>query len=345
MIKNFTISWRYTSLIIGLLLVFAVYKFAADLLLNNVKDANKKASYVYIKSNQSFDRLMFNLKKDEILKNPESFERVAKLLNISDKIKPGRYKIEYGLSNLDIIKILKSGSQEPLNLVVKYAKRKENLALALSKQLELDSASLLNIINDSNTLKKAKMDENNIISLFVPNTYNIYWNITGQKLIERMIKEYNTFWNVNRTTKSILMKLSLQQVATLASIVMSETNKIDEMPIVARVYLNRIEKGMALQADPTVLFALNDSTIKRVLSIHLAFNSPYNTYLNSGLPPGPICMASPEAIDAVLNAPLHNYLYFCAKDDLSGYHNFAETFAQHQLNARKYQQELNRRGY
>jgi UPF0755 protein len=126
---------------------------------------------------------------------------------------------------------------------------------------------------------------------------------------------------------------------------MSETNKIDEMPIVARVYLNRIEKGMALQADPTVLFALNDSTIKRVLSIHLAFNSPYNTYLNSGLPPGPICMASPEAIDAVLNAPLHNYLYFCAKDDLSGYHNFAETFAQHQLNARKYQQELNRRGY
>jgi UPF0755 protein len=345
MIKNFTISWRYTSLIIGLLLVFAAYKFAADLLLNNVKDANKKASYVYIKSNQSFDRLMFNLKKDEILKNPESFERVAKLLNISDKIKPGRYKIEYGLSNLDIIKILKSGSQEPLNLVVKYAKRKENLALALSKQLELDSASLLNIINDSNTLKKAKMDENNIISLFVPNTYNIYWNITGQKLIERMIKEYNTFWNVNRTTKSILMKLSLQQVATLASIVMSETNKIDEMPIVARVYLNRIEKGMALQADPTVLFALNDSTIKRVLSIHLAFNSPYNTYLNSGLPPGPICMASPEAIDAVLNAPLHNYLYFCAKDDLSGYHNFAETFAQHQLNARKYQQELNRRGY
>jgi UPF0755 protein len=302
MIKNFTISWRYISLIIGLLLVFAAYKFAADLLLNNVKDANKKASYVYIKSNQSFDRLMFNLKKDEILKNPESFERVAKLLNISDKIKPGRYKIEYGLSNLDIIKILKSGSQEPLNLVVKYAKRKENLALALSKQLELDSASLLNIINDSNTLKKAKMDENNIISLFVPNTYNIYWNITGQKLIERMIKEYNTFWNINRTTKSILMKLSLQQVATLASIVMSETNKIDEMPIVARVYLNRLEKGMALQADPTVLFALNDSTIKRVLSIHLAFNSHYNTYLNSGLPPGPICMASPEAIDAVLRA-------------------------------------------
>ncbi len=345
MIKNFTISWRYTSLIIGLLLLFAAYKFAADLLLNNVKDANKKASYVYIKSNQSFDRLIYNFKKDDILKNPESFERVAKLLNINNKIKPGRYKIEYGLSNLDIIKILKSGSQEPLNLVVKYAKRKENLALALSKQLELDSASLLNIINDSSTLRKAKMDENNIISLFVPNTYNIYWNITGQKLIERMIKEYNTFWNVNRTTKSILMKLSLQQVATLASIVMSETNKIDEMPIVARVYLNRLEKGMALQADPTVLFALNDSTIKRVLSIHLAFNSPYNTYLNSGLPPGPICMASPEAIDAVLNAPEHNYIYFCAKDDLSGYHNFAETFAQHQLNARKYQQELNRRGY
>ncbi|MFA9212558.1 MAG: endolytic transglycosylase MltG [Candidatus Methylacidiphilales bacterium] len=343
--KNYTISWRYVSIIIGLLLIFAVYKFTADLFLNNINAKIKTPSFIYIKSNQSFDRLMFNLEKDEILKNSESFERVAKLLNLQEKIKPGRYQITDGLSNIELIKILKSGRQVPVNLVIKYAKRKENLAFTLAKQLELDSNEVLALLNDSNTLQKAKMDSNNIISLFVPNTYNVYWNITSNHLVDRMIKEYNTFWNSSRTTKCILMKMTPLQVANLASIVMSETNKVDEMPIVARTYLNRIKVGMPLQADPTVLFALNDTSIRRVLSIHTALNSPFNTYLNKGLPPGPICMASTAAIDAVLNAPLHNYLYFCAREDFSGYHNFAETFAQHQVNARKYQQELNRRGY
>lgn len=343
--KNYTISWRYVSIIIGLLLIFAAYKLTADLFLNNVNAKIKMPSYIYIKSNQSFDRLMFNLEKDEILKNTESFERVAKLLNLQAKIKPGRYQITEGLSNIELIKILKSGRQVPVNLVIKYAKRKENLAYTLAKQLELDSMEVLAMLNDSNTLQRAKMDSNNIISLFVPNTYNVYWNITSNQLVDRMIKEYNTFWNSNRTTQCILMKMTPLQVASLASIVMSETNKVDEMPIVARTYLNRIKAGMLLQADPTVLFALNDTSIRRVLSIHTELNSPFNTYVNKGLPPGPICMASPAAIDAVLNAPMHQYLYFCAKEDLSGYHNFAETYAQHQVNARRYQQELNRRGY
>jgi len=189
------------------------------------------------------------------------------------------------------------------------------------------------------------MDSNNIISLFVPNTYNIYWNISGKKLVERMQKEYNSFWNSSRTTKSILLKMSPQEITILASIVMSETNKPDEMPIVARTYMNRMKIGMSLQADPTILFALNDTSIKRVLSIHTTLQSPYNTYINIGLPPGPICLASPTAIDAVLNAPTNNYLYFCAKEDFSGYHNFAQTFVQHQVNAKRYQRELNRRGY
>lgn len=343
--KHYTISWRYTSIIIGILLLFAVYKISADLFLNNVNKVNEKASYIYIKSNQSFDRLMFNIQKDNLLKNIESFERVAKLLNLTDKLKPGRYKITEGLSNIELIRILKAGRQEPVNLVIKYAKRKENLASALSKQLELDSSTFLLLLNDSSVLKKTKMDSNNIISLFVPNTYNVYWNISGNQLIDRMLKEYNTFWNSQRVTKCILLKMTQLQVATLASIVMSETNKADEMPIVARAYMNRLKTGMPLQADPTVLFALNDTSVKRVLSIHTALKSPYNTYLNNGLPPGPICLASPTAIDAVLNAPMHKYIYFCAKEDFSGYHNFAETFSQHLVNARRYQQELNRRGY
>jgi UPF0755 protein len=343
--RNQTISWRYVSIIIGLLLLLAVYKIAADLFINNVNSSSNKPIYIYIKSNKSLDRLLFNLQNDNILKNVQSFERVAKLINLTDNLKAGRYKITDGMSNIALVKLLKSGRQEPLNLVIKYARRKENLALALSTQLELDSTELINLMNDSSTLSTAKMDSNNIISLFVPNTYNVYWNISGKKLVERMQKEYNLFWNSSRTTKSILLKMTPQEVTILASIVMSETNKPDEMPIVARTYMNRMKIGMPLQADPTILFALNDTSIKRVLSIHTALQSPYNSYLNIGLPPGPICLASPTAIDAVLNAPTNNYLYFCAKEDFSGYHNFAQTFAQHQVNARKYQQELNRRGY
>lgn len=343
--KNQTISWRYVSIIIGILLLLAAYKITADLFLNNVSSANNKDVFIYIKSNKSLDRLIFNLQKEKILKNVESFERVAKLINLTENLKPGRYRITEGMSNIGLIKLLKSGKQEPVNLVINYAKRKENLALSLSKQLELDSNNFVQLFNDSATLSTAKMDSNNIISLFIPNTYNVYWNISGKKFVERMQKEYNSFWNSNRTTKSILLKLSPQEVTILASIVMSETNKKDEMPIVARTYLNRLQMGMPLQADPTILFALNDTSVRRVLHIHTMLESPYNTYLNKGLPPGPICLASPTAIDAVLNAPKHNYLYFCAKEDLSGYHNFSETFSQHQVYARRYQQELNRQGY
>jgi UPF0755 protein len=343
--RNQTISWRYISIIIGLLLLMAVYKFAADLFSNNVNNNSDKPIYIYIKSNNSFDRLIYNLQNDNVLINVQSFERIAKLISLTDNLKAGRYKITAGMSNIALVKLLKSGRQEPLNLVIKYARRKENLALTLSSQLELDSTELINLMNDSSTLNAAKMDSNNIINLFVPNTYNVYWNISGKKLVERMQKEYNSFWNSSRTTKCILMKMTPQEVTILASIVMSETNQPNEMPTVARTYMNRMKIGMPLQADPTVLFALNDTSIKRVLSIHTAFQSPYNTYLNIGLPPGPICLASPTAIDAVLNAPMNNYLYFCAKEDLSGYHNFANTFAQHQVNARKYQRELNRRGF
>jgi len=343
--RNQTISWRYISIIIGLLLLMAVYKFAADLFSNNVNNSTDKPIYIYIKSNNSLDRLIYNLQNDNILINVQSFERLAKLINLTDNLKAGRYKITAGMSNIALIKLLKSGRQEPLNLVIKYARRKENLALTLSSQLELDSTELINLMNDSSTLNAAKMDSNNIINLFVPNTYNVYWNISGKKLVERMQKEYNSLWNSSRTTKCILMKMTPQEVTILASIVMSETNQPNEMPTVARTYMNRMKIGMPLQADPTVLFALNDTSIKRVLSIHTAFQSPYNTYLNIGLPPGPICLASPTAIDAVLNAPMNDYLYFCAKEDLSGYHNFANTFAQHQVNARKYQRELNRRGF
>jgi UPF0755 protein len=342
--RNQTISWRYVSIIIGVLLLLAIYKITSDLFMNNVKNKSNNELYIYIKSNESIDRLIYNLQKENVLINVASFERVAKIINLASMLKTGRYKITEGMNNIALIKLLKSGRQEPLNLVIKYARKKENLALALSKQLEIDSSEIIALLNDSLTLKTTKMDSNNIINLFIPNTYNVYWNISGKKLIYRMLKEYNIFWNSNRTTKSILLNMSPKEISILASIVMSETNKPDEMPIIARTYLNRLNIGMPLQADPTILFALNDTSIKRVLSIHTALQSPFNTYLNLGLPPGAICLATPTAIDAVLNAPLHNYIYFCAKEDFSGYHNFSETFEQHQLNAKRYQHALNKLG-
>jgi hypothetical protein len=176
-----------------------------------------------------------------------------------------------------LIRILKLGRQEPVNLIINYARRKSNLAATISKQIELYSNKLMALMSDSIVLQKVNMDSNNIISLFIPNTYNMYWNINSTRFMERMFKEYNSFWNSSRTTKSILLKMSPLQVATLASIVMSETNKVDEMPIIARAYLNRLKIGMPLQADPTIIFALNDTAVKRVLSIHTAINNPYNT--------------------------------------------------------------------
>jgi UPF0755 protein len=186
-------------------------------------------------------------------------------------------------------------------------------------------------------------NEQTVIGMFIPNTYNFYWNTNAFAFMERMNKEYQKFWNADRLAKAISMHLTQNEISTLASIVQKESNKADEMPIIAGVYLNRIKKGMPLQADPTIIYAWNDPTIRRVTNIHTALESPYNTYLNAGLPPGPICAPSMQAIEAVLNFSSHQYIYFCAREDFSGYHSFAVSFQQHQQNASRYQRALNAR--
>lgn len=218
---------------------------------------------------------------------------------------------------------------------------KENLAGRISEQLMLDSLTLLNMLNSETNLKSLGFDTNTIVAMFIPNTYEVYWDTSIDKLMNRMKNEYSTFWNESRKAKAKQVGLSPIEVSILASIVEEEATYSDEYPIVAGLYLNRLKRGQRLEADPTVKFALNDFSLRRILYKHLEVESPYNTYRNEGLPPGPIRVPSIKGIDATLSPQDHKYLFMCAKEDLSGRHNFATTHAEHVRNAARYQRALN----
>jgi UPF0755 protein len=243
-----------------------------------------------------------------------------------------------------LVKLMVSGKQTPIDITFKYAERKNDLIRFWTTKLEADSNEMYRLMNDASIFEDIGLDTINSVSMFIPNTYNFYWNTTAEDLLLRLKKEYVLFWNKERKAKAMVLGLTPQQVSIMASIVQKETYQRSEMPVVAGVYYNRLKRGMPFQADPTILFALNDKSIRRVSGAMLKEDSPYNTYLYTGLIPGPICIPSVQTIDAVLDLKKHNYLYFCAKEDFSGFHNFASSFAQHQINARKYQRELNKRG-
>jgi UPF0755 protein len=228
--------------------------------------------------------------------------------------------------------------------VINKFRVKEDLAAFVSHRLEADSATLMNSLNDDVYLRPYDLDSQTCMALFIPNTYEFYWNTSVEQFLQRMKKEYEHFWNEERKNKAAALKLTPLQVTSLASIVEEETNYNPEKSRIAGVYLNRMKDKMMLQADPTVKFAIRDFSIRRVLNTHLAYVSPYNTYLNKGLPPGPICTPSIKTIDAVLNAEQHDYLYFCADPDKPGTHVFARTYHEHQLNAKRYQKWLMQRG-
>jgi UPF0755 protein len=239
--------------------------------------------------------------------------------------------------------MLRSGRQEAVNLVFNNIRTNEQLAGKLGKQIEADSSSLIMFFNNPQLLADFNTSPEELRLLFIPNTYKIWWNTSPEKLMQRMKDEYEKFWNEEREAKANEAGLSRKEVSIIASIVEEETNKKDERPTVASVYVNRVRKGMLLQADPTVKYAVGDFTIKRVLNKHLTIDSPYNTYKYTGIPPGPICIPSISSIDAVLENKQTDYLYFCAKEDFSGYHNFAKNLEDHLANARIYQKALNKR--
>ena len=328
--------------VLTLLIVAAGIRVYEDLFAANVvPEANK--GFLYFRSGVSFDRNFEMLSDRRILKNAYALKRLIKLFGYSDLVKPGRYRINMNMSNIDLLRLLVSGRQEPLDIVFKYAERKGDMAAFWSRQLEADSIELLDWMNHPDSVRQFGLDTSQSILFFIPNTYNFYWNTPSSKLIQRMALEYNKFWNEGRDIKAGQLNLTRAMVGILASIVQKETARRDEMPIIAGVYYNRLALSFPLQADPTVIYAMNDKRIRRVYGEMLNNPSPYNTYRHSGLPPGPICVPSVQAIDAVLNMARHRYLYFCAREDFSGYHNFAATYSAHRINALRYQHELNRR--
>ena len=305
---------------------------------------NVSEKYIYIPTGADFHQVIQILSESGLLINANSFEWLAATKKYTTNIKPGRYRINRNLNNNELINLLRSGKQTPIQVTFNNLRNKEQFAGKIADQIEADSVDLLTFITDTSFLNSNGFTAEDVICLFVPNTYEFYWNTSSEQFVERMKKEYEAFWNVDRKTKAKKIKLTPFQIVSLASIVEKEQNiKKDERPEIAGLYLNRIKKKMKLESDPTLIFALGDFTIKRVLNKDKKVDSPYNTYIHKGLPPGPICIPSINAVDAVLNASEHEYIFMCAKEDFSGYHNFAKTYVRHMINARKYHKAMNKR--
>jgi UPF0755 protein len=299
--------------------------------------------YINIPTRATFDSVVKVLAEKKIIKDSASFVWLAKKMKYPSKVQPGHYVLSEGMNNKDLISLLRSGKQTPVKLTFNNIRTAGEFASIVSRTIEADSISLMRLINDSMHVQKFGMNKFNCLVMFIPNTYEFYWNTSAEKFFERMEKEYKVFWTDTRKGKAKAMGLTKAEVSVLASIVEQETKRDDEKPVIAGVYLNRFNKGWRLEADPTLVFALGDFSVNRVLSAYKEIDSPYNTYKYPGFPPGPICMPSIASIDAVLNYSKHSYMYFCARPDFSGYHSFAMTYTEHLINARRFQKELNKR--
>ncbi len=299
--------------------------------------------YLLVPSEANLEDVLQVLDSFQVVPDIALFKWVAKRKNLDETLQSGRYLLVDGMSLNGLANMLRSGQQEAVKLTFNNIRTKEQLASRLASQIELDSVSILNLFRDSKYAAKVGSDTLNFYARFIPNTYLVYWDIDQRDLAIRIEHEYDQFWTQERKQLAEEIGLSPQEVIILASIVEEETLKNDEKARVAGVYMNRLNKGRPLQADPTVKFALQDFEKRRITKKDLKFDSPFNTYLYPGLPPGPIRIPSISSIDAVLNYERHKYLYFCAREDFSGYHNFATTHLQHMVNARKYHQALNKR--
>jgi UPF0755 protein len=302
----------------------------------------QKPAEVYVNEQKDYNELLLQLQSAAQLKNPHFFDRLAQRMKYPQNMKSGKYEIRPGTSYIQAIRILRSGRQTPVKLTFNNIRSKAGLAERIGQQMMFSPADLLNCLNNPATAAKFDLDTTTILTLFIPNTYEIYWNTSADQFLERMKKEHDRFWNRDRLAKAHALHLSPAEVSILASIVEEETADRQEYPVIAGLYLNRLKKGMLLQADPTVKFAVGDVSLKRILNVHLQTDSPYNTYRHSGLPPGPVRIPSIPAIDGVLNRREHPYLYMCAKEDFSGTHRFAVTLEEHNRNAQRYRNALNR---
>jgi len=319
------------------------YQLYRIILKPNTWVRDRQSAFLYVPTGSDYMDLKELLYENGLIINRLNFEWLAKRKNLPNNIHPGKYTIKNGMSNDELINLLRSGNQTPVNLIFNNIRTKQDFAQRISLEIEPDSTDIIGLLDDEAYLSIFGFGPEIILTMFIPNTYEVYWNISAKELMDRMYAEYNNFWDVTRRQKADLIGLKPVEVSILASIVEKETNKDDEKPAIAGVYMNRLKMNWRLQADPTVVFAWGDFEIKRVLNIHKEIESPYNTYMVNGLPPGPICIPSIASIDAVLNSEDHKYLFFCARDDFSGYHLFASSIAQHGINAEKYRRALDER--
>jgi UPF0755 protein len=298
---------------------------------------------IIIPTGASYEQVLDSIETNLQIKNRKLFLWVAGKKQYPLLVKPGRYVIDRDFSYNSLINMLRSGRQTPVRITFQNIRTLNQLAGKLGRQVEADSAQIIDFLSDESNYASDGFKKESVIAVFIPNTYEIYRNTDAGGLYKRMLKEYRMFWNDERMAKSKQLGLTQVEVAILASIIDDEVSKPDEKPRIAGVYLNRLRRGMPLQACPTIKFALNDFTITRILYKHLQVDSPYNTYKYTGFPPGPIGCPSIEGVDAVLNTENHDYLYFAAKADFSGYHNFSRTLAEHNHYAALYQKELDKR--
>ncbi len=330
------------ALIIFFAAAFIAVGFKGYQLFQYVFEENVKTpGSITIPTDASFDQVLDSLRAQDILIKEKGFIWVAKKKDYPDLIKPGVYVFDLGMNNNTMVNMLKAGNQKPVSITFNNLRFMEELAGKVAQYIEPDSLELITYLRDPNVIQQMGFNEYTFHAMFIPNTYEMYWTTTPKQFVERMKAEYDRFWNSERKSKADSIGLDPTEVITVASIVQEETIKPEEKPIVAGLYLNRIERGMLLQADPTVKFAVGDFSIQRVLNKHLEIDSPYNTYKYAGLPPGPINFPEISSIDAVLSADDNKYIYMCAREDFSGYHNFASTLSEHNRNAQKYQQALN----
>jgi len=329
-------------ILVFLIACFLLYKSYERVYKPNVILTEAKTAFIYIPTGSSLEDVVSILYEKNYIISRNTFEWLAEKKNYRNNIYPGRYRIKNGMSNNKLIDLLRSGKQEPVKVVFNNIRTKEQLAGKIAKQIEADSVSIMKLLKSNSYAEKLGLNTATISCIFLPNTYEFWWNTSAEKFIEKMHNEYKKFWNDSRLSRAKVLNLTPEDVTIIASIVDEETYKDDEMDEIAGVYINRLRKRMPLQADPTIKFALGDFGIKRIIKKQLEIDSPYNTYKNYGLPPGPISIPSIAAIDAVLNYKQHEYLYMCANADFSGYHVFSKTLEQHNVNARAYQRALNK---
>lgn len=300
--------------------------------------------YLYIDADDTQDSVINKIKPIALPTSMAGLQTLLRHAGYEDHIKTGRYAIKPGEGAITIFRHLRSGQQESLHLTIPEVRTMDRLAAVLGKRLMIDSATIASALYSQEVTTKLGYDTCTIAAMFIPNTYDIYWNISIDGLLERMQKEHDRFWNADRKAKAAQIQLTPNEVATLASIIDEETANNAEKPMIAGMYMNRLKENMPLQADPTIKFALKDFALKRIYNKLLKVDSPYNTYVHEGLPPGPIKIASIKGTDAVLNHVNHDFLYMCAKEDFSGTHNFAKTYPEHLKNAAKYTKALNEKG-